>query len=216
MGNEPAERRRSRHSAEYWDHRYAGDEYGFGTEPNAFLCAQLHRLRPGMCALVPGDGEGRNGVWLAQQGLLVTTLDLSEVGAAKARRLAELRGVKIDARQADLRTWEWPEARYDVVALLFVHFDVDVRPALHRRMLAALKPGGLLIIEGFHPDRFGAKGELGALGRHYSVELLRQDFAEARELELSEATVNLAEGAWHVGEARVVHGVFARGSTPAK
>jgi SAM-dependent methyltransferase len=201
---------RSRHSAEYWDERYAGEEYGFGSEPNAYLRSQAHHLRRGMSALVPGDGEGRNGVWLARQGLEVTTLDLSEVGAAKARRLAESHGVQIDARQGDLRTWNWPVDRFDVVALLFVHFDVDVRPVLHGRMLAALKPGGLIVIEGFHPDRFGPKGEAGALGRHYSIELLRQDFTAAVELELSEATVKLAEGSWHVGAARVVRGVFQK------
>ena len=204
------EPRRSRHSPEYWDRRYSGQEYGFGTEPNAYLRSQAHRLRPGMSALVPGDGEGRNGVWLAEQGLEVTTLDLSEVGAAKARRLAERRCVKIDARQGDLRTWEWPLARFDVIALLFVHFDVDVRPTLHRKMLAALKPGGLMIIEGFHPDRFGPSGEPGALGRHYAMELLREDFAGTEELELTETSVKLAEGDWHVGEARVVRGVFRR------
>ena len=199
MTVEAGEPRRSRHSAEYWDQRYGCEEYGFGTKPNAYLHSQGHRLLPVMSTLVPGDGEGRNGVWLAEQGLEVTTLDLSAVGAAKARRIAELRGVSIDARQADLRTWVWPNERYDLVALLFVHFDVEGRAVLHRKMLAALKPGGLLIIEGFHPDRFGPKAEPGALGRHYSPSLLRADFAGAQELELSDALTTLAEGDWHVG-----------------
>ncbi len=205
-----AEPRRSRHSPEYWNERYAGDAYAFGTRPNAYLQSQAHRLKAGMSAFVPGDGEGRNGVWLAEQGLSVTTLDLSETGVAKANRLAAERGVSIDAQVGDLRTWDWPAERFDLVASLFLHFDADVRPEMHRRMLAALRPGGLLVIEGFHPDRFGAGDRQGELGRQFSVELLRDDFAAAEALELEETTVMLDEGTAHVGEARVVRGVFRR------
>lgn len=200
---------KDRHSPEYWNQRYAGEEYGFGTAANAYLVAQVHRLRPGMSAFVPGDGEGRNGVWLAQQGLTVTTLDLSDAGIAKAQRLAQERGVKIDARQGDLRKWDWPIDRFDVVAALFVHFDEPGRREIHRKMLAALKPGGLLIIEGFHPDRFGPE-DPGSPERHFTAQRLREDFAAAEELELEETTVTLAEGRAHVGEARVVRGVFLK------
>jgi SAM-dependent methyltransferase len=162
-----------------------------------------------MSVFVPGDGEGRNGVWLAQQGLDVLTLDLSDVAIAKARRLAESRGVRIEARQGDLRAWEWPRNRFDVVASLFVHFDEPLRREIHRRMLDSLKPGGLLIIEGFHPDRFGPE-EAGTPQRHFTVERLREDFREAEVLELEQARVTLNEGRMHIGEAAVVHGIFRR------
>jgi SAM-dependent methyltransferase len=200
---------KDRHSPEYWNNRYAGQDYGFGTEPNAYLRSQGHRLRPEMSAFVPGDGEGRNGVWLAQRGLDVHTLDLSDVAIAKARRLAEQRGVRIDARQGDLREWEGPEARFDVVASLFVHFDEPPRREIHRKLLAALRPGGLLIVEGFHPDRFGPS-DPGLPERHFTVQRLREDFAAAEELELEEVTTALSEGRMHVGEARVVHGVWRK------
>ncbi len=205
-----SEPRRSRHSPEYWNERYAGGDFVFGMRPNAWLQSQRHRLRPGMAALVPGDGEGRNGVWLAEQGLKVMTLDLSEVGAAKARQLAAERAVSIDVRVGDLRTWDWPRETVDVVASLFVHFDADVRPEMHRRMLEALRPGGLLIIEGFHPDRFGPSQRPGEEGRQFTCDLLRSDLAAAEELELEETTTPLDEGTAHVGEARVVRGVFRR------
>ena len=202
--------RQSRHSPEYWNQRYASEAYAFGIEPNAYLRSQVGRLRAGMTALVPGDGEGRNGVWLAQQGLLVTTVDLSETGAAKARRLAADREVILDTQVGDLRTWPWPIGHFDLVASLFLHFDAQVRPEMHRRMLEALRSGGLLIIEGFHPDRFGPNDRPGVLGRQFTPELLRADFAGAEVLELEETTVMLSEGTAHVGEARVVRGVFRK------
>ncbi|HUO13015.1 MAG TPA: SAM-dependent methyltransferase, partial [Caulobacteraceae bacterium] len=77
-----------------WDTRYAGEDYVFGTAPNAFLAAQARRLRPGWKALAIADGEGRNGVWLAGQGLAVTSLDASRTAQEKAQRLAEARGVE--------------------------------------------------------------------------------------------------------------------------
>ena len=70
--------------AAFWDERFAGDAFAYGLAPNAFLASQAPSLRPGMRALVPGDGEGRNGVWLAEHGLQVDTLDLSGEGVAKA------------------------------------------------------------------------------------------------------------------------------------
>src|SRR5512135_1030013 len=76
-----------------WDERYATDEYVFGTEPNTFLVSQQHLLKPGMSCLAVADGEGRNGVWLAQQGLKVLWVDNSHVAQAKAERLAQQRGV---------------------------------------------------------------------------------------------------------------------------
>ena len=91
--------------AAMWDARYAPEPYAYGEAANAFLVAQAHRLEPGMRALVPGDGEGRNGVWLAEQGLHVDTLDLSARGVAKARRLAAARGVGLNAMQADALAW---------------------------------------------------------------------------------------------------------------
>lgn len=86
----------------FWDQNFAGAEYRYGTQPNAYLASQAHRLAPGSTVLVPGDGEGRNGVWLARQGHRVTAIDLSTVGLDKARRLAHEQGVAIDTQVADL------------------------------------------------------------------------------------------------------------------
>ena len=69
---------------DFWDKRYAEPGYAYGTGPNAFLISRRHLLHPGMKALAVADGEGRNGVWLAQQGLEVLSVDASGVGLAKA------------------------------------------------------------------------------------------------------------------------------------
>ena len=139
--------------AAFWDERYKGEDFAFGTSPNEFLVSQAQHLKPGLRALVPGDGEGRNGVWLAEQGLIVDTVDVSPLGVAKARKLAQGRGVEINATLADLLTWAWPRDAYDIVAALYIHFFDSDRPRIHRAMLDALKPGGILILEAFRPEQ---------------------------------------------------------------
>ena len=133
--------------AEFWDERYRGESFSFGTEPNAFLASQAQYLKPGLRVLVPGDGEGRNGVWLAQQWAdRGDTVDASPVGVAKAQALAAERGVTVNAEAADLLDWDWPCERYDLVAALYIHFFDGNRPRMHRAMLDALKTGGILIL----------------------------------------------------------------------
>lgn len=201
--------------AAMWDARYEPAPYAYGEAANAFLVAQAARLRPGMRALVPGDGEGRNGVWLAQQGLAVDTLDLSAQGVAKARRLAAARGVSVNATQADALAWRWPREAYDVVALIYLHLAADERRFVHGNALAALKPGGLLILEAFRPEQLAARAA-GARGGPrdarllYSVADLSADFAGQDILELAEASAILEEGALHVGASEVVRAIVRR------
>jgi 2-polyprenyl-3-methyl-5-hydroxy-6-metoxy-1,4-benzoquinol methylase len=209
MNDKPSER------AAMWDARYETAPYAYGEAANAFLVAQAPRLKPGMRALVPGDGEGRNGVWLAEQGLSVDTLDLSAHGVAKARRLAASRGVSVNATQADVLAWNWPREVYDVVALIYLHLAADERRFLHARALAALKPGGLLILEAFRPEQLaahaaGARG--GPRDAHllYSVADLAADFAGHDVLELADARAVLEEGALHVGASEIVRAVVRR------
>lgn len=201
--------------AAMWDERYAGEPFAYGETANAFLVSQHARLTAGMRALVPGDGEGRNGVWLAEQGLIVDTLDLSARGVAKARRLAEARGVRIDAIQADALRWDWPRKAYDVVALIFLHLVEDERRALHAEVLRALKPGGLVILEAFRPEQIarqaaGARGGPRDASLLYRIEDLRADFAGLEMVELAEADADLDEGALHVGPSAVVRAIARR------
>ncbi|HEY5000003.1 MAG TPA: class I SAM-dependent methyltransferase, partial [Usitatibacter sp.] len=107
---------------ERWNTRFSAEGYLFGKEPNAFLASQRERLKPGMRALCVADGEGRNGVWLARQGLKVTSFDFSPVGVAKARALAREAGVAVDHRESDIYRWDWSQAQYDVVVAIFIQF----------------------------------------------------------------------------------------------
>lgn len=201
--------------AEFWDERYRGEGFSFGTEPNAFLVSQAHYLKPGSRVLVPGDGEGRNGVWLAQQGLIVDTVDASPVGVAKARALASERGVTVGAQVADLLDWDWPRERYDLVAALFIHFFDSGRPRMHRAMLDALKPGGAIILEGFRLEQLEFQkihhsGGPRTADMLHSTAKLAADFAGANILLLEEAEVELDEGHRHKGPAAVVRAVVQK------
>jgi hypothetical protein len=195
-----------------WDARYAPPSYAYGEAANAFLVAQAARLARGMRALVPGDGEGRNGVWLAQQGLAVDTFDLSAHGVAKARSLAAARGVSVNAAQADILVWDWPREAYDLVALIYLHLAAEERRFVHAKAVAALKLGGLVILEAFRPAQLaaqaaGARGGPREARLLYSRADLAEDFAGLEMLELSEASAVLEEGALHVGASEVVRAV---------
>ncbi len=201
--------------AEFWDERYSKDGFAFGAEPNAFLASQGRYLKPGLLALVPGDGQGRNGVWLAERGLSVHTVDVSPLGVTKALELAKTRGVAINAEIADLLSWHWPSGRYDIVAALYLHFlDAD-RPSMHRAMLNALKPGGLLILEAFREEQLEFQRAHNSGGPKtadmlYSKTKLAADFAGASPLLLEEALVELNEGHRHKGKAAIVRAIIQK------
>jgi SAM-dependent methyltransferase len=198
--------------AQFWDERYANEVYIFGTRPNAFLASQAARFTPGMSALVPGDGEGRNSVWLAQQGLEVDAVDISAKGIAKAKALAAQAGVAVRFTQADLLTWDWPVARYDIVAAIYVHFFDGDRPAMHRAMLRALKPGGLLLLEAYNLCQLDLQKQHHSGGPKtadmlYSAEKLAADFERQQVELLEECEVDLDEGHRHKGRAAVVRAI---------
>lgn len=196
----------------FWDGVFGGSrDHVYGTEPNAFLRSQASRLPKRGRALSVADGEGRNGVWLAEQGLSVTTVDLSAVGIDKARRLAAARGVALDARHGDVLERPWGDERFDLVASIFLHSPPPVRPRLHGILAEALVPGGLLVLEAFHRRQLG-RGSGGPPSAEllFTADLLRHDFAGLTILELAEAEIELDEGAKHRGPAEVVRLVARR------
>lgn len=196
-----------------FDALYDRPDYRYGVRPNAFLVEAMARFAPGpgdgRPVIAAGDGEGRNGVWLAQQGFRVTAVDGSAVGVEKARRLARERGVEIDAYVADLATWTPPPASADAVALIFTHMPPAVRRAAHGHLLRALKPGGLVILEAFHPSQLGRpSGGPPDAAMMVDLEILRQDFGAddpegAEPLLAWEGEVPLDEGPGHQGLGRV-------------
>jgi 2-polyprenyl-3-methyl-5-hydroxy-6-metoxy-1,4-benzoquinol methylase len=198
-------------STDFWNSRYAEPGYAYGTEPNGFLVSQRGYLKPGGKALAVADGEGRNGVWLAQQGLDVLSVDASEVGLRKAQQLAADRGVSIRTEQADLTTWQWPEQKFDIVVAIYVHFPPEVRARMHRYMFEALKPRGILILEAFTPAQLNYKsGGPPVAEMLYTADMLRIDFAGSEILFLEEAIAELTEGKYHRGPGAVIRLVLRR------
>lgn len=191
---------------EFWNERFGGDAYFYGTAPNAFLASCAHLLRPGMKALAVADGEGRNGVWLAEQGLDVLAVDFSENALEKSRRLAEAAGVSVRHELADLFSWHWGEDRFDVIVAIFIQFASSrERPVLHHAMQAALKPGGLLLLQGYTPKQLSfATGGPSSLDNLYGAEELRHDFAGLDILHLREHETEIHEGPGHDGMSALV------------
>ena len=189
-----------------WDERYAGGEYFFGTKPNAFMVSQHNLLKPGMHCLAVADGEGRNGVWLVQQGLKVLSVDSSSVAASKADTLAQQKGVRLDFEVADLLSWQWGENRYDAVVAIFIQFATpDQRTQLFADMKKCLKPGGLLLLQGYTPRQldFGTGGPPVAENM-YTEPFLRKAFADMEILHLTEHDAEINEGSGHHGMSALI------------
>ena len=191
---------------ERWNERFAAENYVFGTRPNVFLAAQRERLVPGMRALCVADGEGRNSVWLASLGLQVTAFDFSPVGIAKASRLAVQCGVKVDYQIADIDHWDWDGEPYDVVVGVFVQFASPAqRTRMFAGMLRALKPNGLLILQGYRPEQIAhGTGGPRLVENLYTEDLLRQSFASLKILHLASHDDVLDEGPGHSGTSALI------------
>lgn len=190
----------------FWDEKYARPGYLFGDAPNGFLASQACRLRPGISVLAVADGEGRNGVWLAQQGLNVHAVDASPVALGKSRQLAAQRGVMLNWEQADLQNWEWPHGVNDAVAAIFIQFvGAAGRAKQFAGIRQALKPGGLLILQGYTPRQldFGTGGPPHAENM-YTQAMLREAFGDWEILHLSEHDEIIEEGAGHSGLSALI------------
>lgn len=189
-----------------WDERFAKDGYLFGTEPAAFLLEQRHHLHPGSTALAIADGEGRNSVFMAELGVAVTAMDGSEVGVAKARELAQQRGVDVEFNVGDILTWDWSATSYDLVVGIFFQFlTPDQRPAVFDGIKQALRPGGTLLLHGYTPKQvtYGTGGPPIAENM-YTEELLRDAFGDLEIERLEAYETELTEGSGHVGISAVI------------
>jgi 2-polyprenyl-3-methyl-5-hydroxy-6-metoxy-1,4-benzoquinol methylase len=189
-----------------WNERFSAEGYLFGTAPNAFLASQGERLDRGMTALSVADGEGRNSVWLAQQGLAVTAFDISPVGVDKARRLAREAGVTVDYHVVDVNRWDWDARKYDVVVAVFIQFaSPDERSGIFAGMRRALAPGGLLILQGYTPRQiaYGTGGPPHAENLYTSA-MLADAFADLEILHLVEHDDVIREGKGHDGMSALI------------
>ena len=190
---------------DFWNERYSEDGLAYGTKPNVYLTEVVDQISPGGNVLVIGDGEGRNGVWLAEQGFNVTSVDYSHVAIEKIKSLAESRNVNITAICADLVESDWPPGDFDAVVAIYLHFPSSVRAKMHEEMLTALKPGGKVIIEAFTKDQLKySSGGPPVEDMLFSADILKADFTAANIIELCEKIVHLNEGKYHVGDGAIV------------
>lgn len=198
-------------AADFWNRRFEGDAYRFGTEPNEWLREHAGLWQPGQRVLCVADGEGRNSVWLAGRGLRVDAFDVASVGVAKARALAAEKGVSVNFAVSDCDAYPWPQASYDGVAAIFVQFaDPAMRERLFANIKRSLKPGGTLLLQGYTPKQLDYKtGGPPQVTHLYTEALLREAFADFEVIELRDYEEELTEGDHHHGRSALI-GLVAR------
>ncbi len=191
---------------ETWNARFARDDFHFGEEPNAFLRTQAHWLRPGSSVLCVADGEGRNSVWLAEQGFQVTAFDFAPNAVTKASRLAQRRNVSVACQLGDVYTWPWTSKRYDALVAVFIQFlPPGTRDAVIAGMMSAVEPSGLFLLEGFRPEQvdYGTGGP--PRREHmYTRDWLETVFAGWEVLLLNEYDAVIREGKAHNGMSALI------------
>lgn len=187
----------------FWNQRYAGNRFVYGTEPNSFLAEHSGLLAGPVLSL--SEGEGRNAVFLAALGLDVLGVDISSVGLEKARQLAQSRGVKIRTEVADLATYEPGEARFGAVISIFAHLPGAIRQRLYPLIEKSLKPDGVIVLEAYAENQLsrdtGGPKDADML---MTVEKIRREFPTLEPILLHEVERNVSEGEGHTGMASVV------------
>ncbi|MEZ5105188.1 MAG: methyltransferase domain-containing protein [Draconibacterium sp.] len=188
----------------FWNERYNSDEYAYGTKPNQFYKEQLLNLNPGKI-LFPGEGEGRNAVYAAKQGWNVTAFDPSIEGKKKAELLAKSNNVSIQYLIDNYENINFPGKTFDCLVLIFAHMNPLKRNEYHKKLASYLKPGGVLILEGFAKKQIqnntGGPKDVDML---FSREELRNDFSDFTSLKIIEMETILDEGAYHQGKSAVI------------
>ena len=193
-------------AAHTWNQRFDRADFLFGTEPNRWLVQQRAQLPAAGRVLSVADGEGRNSVWLAGQGLEVDAFDIAEVGVAKARALAARSGVVISHAVMDGDAVPWPRGVYDCVVAIFIQFaDPAMRRRLFRHMTAVLKPGGVLLLQGYTPRQLEYRtGGPPILSHLYTAAQLRRELTGLDIVSLTEYEDDLSEGPGHSGRSALV------------
>ena len=189
-------------ATQFWNERFDKQEFIFGKEPNEYLVEQAsHYLMPNSSVLCIADGEGRNGVWLAKQGMHVTGFDVSDIALAKANQLAADNVVNIQYSLCDTDGFDWQANAYDAVVGIFIQFaDPEMRARIFQQVHQTLKSGGLFILQGYTPKQLEYKTGGPSLIEHlYTEEMIRELSQDFEVLDLQCYEKELSEGARHTG-----------------
>jgi len=189
-------------ATQFWNERFDKAEFIFGKEPNEYLVEQTQKyLKPKDKVLCIADGEGRNGVWLAKQGIQVIGFDASDIALSKAKQFAKENQVEVEYSFSDTDSFDWQENTYDAVIGIFIQFaDPHMRERIFKKVHQSLKPEGIFILQGYTPKQLEYKTGGPSLIEHlYTEEMIRELSEEFEILDLQCYEKALSEGARHTG-----------------
>ena len=192
-----------------WNERYRQPEFAYGIEPNEFLKEQIDKLKVGKI-LFGAEGEGRNGIYAAKNGWNVNAFDISEEGKNKALKLAKENNVSVNYKVGQLPELDFENDQFDVIALIYAHFPLNIKSEYHKILNKKLKRDGILIFEAFgknHLKYRNANPNVGGphdLDSLFSKEELKSDFHNYEIIVLEEKEIELSEGLYHNGKGSVI------------
>lgn len=192
-----------------WDARYGEEEFAYGEKPNKYIKEQLEGLRP-KSILFPAEGEGRNAVYAATLGWEVSAFDLSHEGYRKAISLCIKHQVSIDYKIGEYSKLEYDNESFDALALVYAHFPPHLRADYHQQLGKLVKPGGIIILEGFSKNNLELSQKQTASNGPknsdmlYTTEQISLDFKDFKVVELKEEIIDIDEGPFHQGKASVI------------
>ena len=197
----------------FWNEKFDGDEHFYGTDPNVYIRENSPLIIKGGKVLCLGEGEGRNALFFAAKGHDVVAIDASDVGLAKAHRLAQAYGHTIETVHLDLAEWKPEAGSVDAVTASYLHLPQPRRKEVFHKAVKALRTGGMFIGEFFSLDQVNYQsGGPKAPELLYTVEDMQENLAglpiEIQQLE--KATTHLDEGRGHRGDASVIRVVFKK------
>ena len=189
-----------------WEERYANaGGYLFGEAPAQMLVENPWMIDGIDTCLCVADGEGRNSVWLARQGLSVTSFDLSPTAVERAHALAAKTGIQVNAQVSEWESWDWSQP-FDLVVAVFVQFmGPEARVRQFETLRQAVRPGGRLALHGYTPEQveFGTGGPPNRENM-YTTELLNDAFGDWRVLRLAAYEREVQEGRGHSGQSALI------------
>jgi len=189
----------------FWDERYSGEEYVYGTEANQFFKEQIRKIYPVDNLLLPGEGEGRNAVFAAKLGWKVDAFDQSYVAKVKAEKLAKLNNVKINYSSVDITKFTPKKNFYACAAIIFVHLPVNIRSEFYKKVIDTIKPNGKIILELFSINQYGKNsGGPQNLEMLSTIDEIKNSFEKLKTIILREETIHIDEGEKHSGDASVI------------
>jgi SAM-dependent methyltransferase len=191
-----------------WDERYKNEDYFYGTEANDFL-VQVSKMIPARSKILCiGEGEGRNAVFLAEQGHEVNAVDLSVKGRSKALKLADSRGVSINYDISALEDFDFGQDHWDAIVSIFCHLPPAIRTLVHARLFDGLRRGGTFLIEAYTPEQLNYRnGGPPTLDLLYNREILCQDLPGIKWSLLEQRVREIHEGQGHNGLSAVIDGL---------